>query len=299
MPQSTSVFPPSSTQKGEFTYTPFSVSFTTKTNLVISSKYWTNNAASSNVADKSSTPLRILALHGWLDNCASFDLLVPFILHLTDSAVPPIPTTIVAIDLAGHGLSSHRDSYLFVNGLNDISDIADILGWKTFSLLGHSLGAGFSSFFAGIYPEKLVNIGLIDGFAPFPLSPSQTPMKTREHLDAMASLPYKSKPMYLSPQEAIMARVNHSELPLTEFAAKKIVDRGLKPVFTSVNGHQVMRYTWRSDPKLRVPSPMYYTPEALSSILGKVSCPVAWFIATHGIWYQAAREQEAVDATFC
>lgn len=140
-----------------------------------------------------------------------------------------------------------------------------------------------------------MNIALIDGFAPFPQPASTTPLKTREHLDSMASLPYKSKPMYLSPQEAILARVNHSELPLTEFAAKKIVDRGLKPVFTIVDGRHVLRYTWRSDQKLRVPSPMYYTPEAVSSILGNVTCPVAWFIATHGIWAAAAREQEIVE----
>merc|ERR1719510_1131680 len=39
-----------------------------------------------------------IALHGWLDNCGSFDTLLPYF---------PKTQRIIAIDLPGHGFSSH------------------------------------------------------------------------------------------------------------------------------------------------------------------------------------------------
>lgn len=39
-----------------------------------------------------------IALHGWLDNCGSFDTLIPYF---------PAHHRVIAIDIPGHGLSSH------------------------------------------------------------------------------------------------------------------------------------------------------------------------------------------------
>jgi glutathione S-transferase len=86
-----------------------------------------------------------LALHGWLDNGASFDRLAPMLsgLHL------------VALDLAGHGRSQHRHPSVvshFIDWAPEIVAVADRLGWETFVLIGHSMGAGISSLVAGTSP---------------------------------------------------------------------------------------------------------------------------------------------------
>lgn len=81
---------------------------------------------------------RVLALHGWLDNAASF---VPLAPHLS-------ALQLVAIDLPGHGHSAHLPagaSYTTAAAICHVLDVADALGWDRFSLLGHSMGAGIAS----------------------------------------------------------------------------------------------------------------------------------------------------------
>ena len=58
----------------------------------------------------------VLALHGWLDNAASFIPMAPYL-----SAYD-----IVAIDMLGHGASTHIPKgydYAFVDWLHDILDV--------------------------------------------------------------------------------------------------------------------------------------------------------------------------------
>ena len=54
---------------------------------------------------------KILCLHGWLDNAASFNRLAPLLLDssspLTDEQLQQ-PMEILALDFPGHGLSGHK-----------------------------------------------------------------------------------------------------------------------------------------------------------------------------------------------
>ena len=77
---------------------------------------------------------KVLALHGWLDNAASFSRLAP----LLDGV------RIVALDLPGHGHSDHRPlgaAYNIWDYAHDVLQTAEQFGWRRFSLLGHSMGA--------------------------------------------------------------------------------------------------------------------------------------------------------------
>eukprot|EP00578_Thalassiosira_sp_NH16_P025137 CAMPEP_0181087406 /NCGR_PEP_ID=MMETSP1071-20121207/6254_1 /TAXON_ID=35127 /ORGANISM="Thalassiosira sp., Strain NH16" /LENGTH=418 /DNA_ID=CAMNT_0023169289 /DNA_START=71 /DNA_END=1327 /DNA_ORIENTATION=- len=75
----------------------------------LAARYWANFEGSPSQHTR-----KILCLHGWLDNAASFDRLAPILL---DSLSPSstaiavtahIPTEIVALDFPGHGLSGHK-----------------------------------------------------------------------------------------------------------------------------------------------------------------------------------------------
>ena len=76
-----------------------------------------------------------LALHGFLDNAATYDKLAPELLSLGASSV-------VCLDLAGHGKSEWRKSgvYYVVDNVADVVYAADALQWDKFCIIGHSLG---------------------------------------------------------------------------------------------------------------------------------------------------------------
>src|SRR5690606_21878355 len=95
---------------------------------------------------------RVLALHGWLDNAASF---VPLAAEFERIGTQ---VDLVAPDLPGHGRSAHLAQgadYSFAGALHSVLDIADALGWDRFALLGHSMGAGIASLVAAGAPGRV------------------------------------------------------------------------------------------------------------------------------------------------
>lgn len=119
------------------------------------------------------TKKKILCLHGWLDNASSFHLLAPRLAaHLQD-------TEIVALDLPGHGRSSHKGkdgpTQLISEYCFYVSEFLDEMGWTSESnddtddkiiFIGHSMGAGISTTFAASFPDVVDSIILLEGTGP-------------------------------------------------------------------------------------------------------------------------------------
>ena len=91
----------------------------------------------------------MLALHGWLDNAGSFSAIAPLLAR---------SHYVVAIDLRGHGRSSHLPPgawYHYVDYFDDLRATLDHFGWPKATLFGHSLGGTLASLFAAAYPERV------------------------------------------------------------------------------------------------------------------------------------------------
>ncbi|MGH8029957.1 MAG: alpha/beta fold hydrolase, partial [Arenimonas sp.] len=104
-------------------------------------------------------PVRVLALHGWLDNAASFAPLAP---HFDG-------IELVALDLPGHGGSAHRapgHDYVFVDWIHDVLDALDALGWERAVLLGHSMGGGIATLVAAAAPARVERLALLEALGP-------------------------------------------------------------------------------------------------------------------------------------
>jgi abhydrolase domain-containing protein 6 len=143
---------------------------------------------------------KLLALHGWLDNAASF---VPLQSHLS-------AFDLVALDLPGHGGSAHRArgyDYVFVDWIHDVLDALDALGWERATLLGHSMGGGIAALVAARHPQLVQRVALLDaagvrfddnqfgidvlaGQNPFAVSDAQT---LRRYIDTVFHRP-QAKP---------------------------------------------------------------------------------------------------------
>ena len=105
-----------------------------------------------------STAAPVIALHGWLDNAATFNRLAPLLKSVR----------LIALDLMGHGYSHHRPAsmpYYIWDNVLDVLGVAEQLGLERFDLLGHSMGASIAMLIAGAYPEKVRQLVLIDGHA--------------------------------------------------------------------------------------------------------------------------------------
>ena len=201
--------------------------------------------------------LPVLALHGWLDNAATFDHLAPFLPEFR----------LVSLDLPGHGFSDHRPSgtsYHFTDMVVDVLEVAEVLKWDHFSLLGHSMGAGIASYLAGTIPEKIKYLMLIEGLGSIVQAPEEMPENLREATNQWLRRSDKKLPLYPNMETAIKVRHNSGSIAVS--SVRTLVARGLR----IVDGG----FTWRSDPSLKIRSRHYLIKEQACAFLQKISAPV-------------------------
>jgi pimeloyl-ACP methyl ester carboxylesterase len=199
---------------------------------------------------------RVIALHGWLDNAASFEPLA--------ARLPGLD--IVALDLPGHGLSDHRppgQHYHFVDFVADVIASADALGWERFALIGHSMGAGIASLIAASFPQRVERLVLIEGLGPWGDDPKDCASHLAEATRQILAPSEARQRRYPSLEPMVAARMKAGDLD--EAAARLLVERN--------SGLDEGGLFWRTDPRLRYRSPIYITEEQVQGFLPRVSAP--------------------------
>ena len=143
----------------------------------------------------------VLAVHGWLDNSASFE---PLASQLHD-------VHLLAIDCAGHGKSSGRSAdsaYNIWQDVGELAQIADQMGWNQFSLLGHSRGAIISTLTAGTLPDRVDKLVLIDGFISPPVDPLHAAKQLASAIRDQGRFGNATPTCFKSFDEAVKGRAN-------------------------------------------------------------------------------------------
>jgi len=127
----------------------------------LSAKHWKS-------AKTASSNNRIVCLHGWMDNAASFHLVAPA-LHSNLNA------DILAIEFPGHGHSSHKSpdgpTQLLSEYALYVFEALSSFGWieqesssnSAITLVGHSMGGSVSLIFAAAFPEHVKQVVSLEG----------------------------------------------------------------------------------------------------------------------------------------
>uniref|UniRef100_A0A8C6S889 Serine hydrolase like n=1 Tax=Neogobius melanostomus TaxID=47308 RepID=A0A8C6S889_9GOBI len=152
----------------------------------------------------------VLCLHGWADNCGSFNPLVSLL---------PKECRYVAIDLAGHGLSSHHPPGVFYTLPSYVADVRRVVDCEfVYSSL----------LFSALYPEMVDALVLLDA-KQFVVTDSKTASKMRQGMDEMIQFEKLSRKKKVYTYEKALERLLAAS-PLTKQSAQILLERGLVPV---------------------------------------------------------------------
>ncbi len=209
----------------------------------------------------------VIALHGWLDSSASFAPLAPKLnnLHL------------IALDMAGHGLSDYREKgapYNIWQDVYEVFEIADQLGWREFSLIGHSRGAMVSVIAAGTFPERIQHLALIDGFRPGTVEIEQAPQQLAKSIVDTQRINRRGVAYYPNLETAIGAR-QRAEIPVSYAMAELLATRGVRETEEG--------YFWHSDQQLKIASAVKFSDEQADAFIRRITAPTSLIIAEEGI----------------
>ncbi|SFX06704.1 alpha/beta fold hydrolase [Marinospirillum alkaliphilum] len=226
----------------------------------------------------------LLALHGWLDNAMTFARLAP--------VLAKVGYRVVAPDFAGHGYSDWRpagQTYLLMENCFDVQAAALALGWSRFTLIGHSMGAGVASLLAGAHPEVVEKLVMLDGIGSLTTPDEEAAAQLGRALGRWIGHQEKyaesdplsafSARIYASVQDAAEARMKG--VGAVDFdAALMLCQRALRQVDET---HQAGGWFWRSDSRLRHPSPWRLTEAQNLSFMKAIQAPTLLVEAQQGL----------------
>ena len=208
-----------------------------------------------------------LACHGWLDNADSFLPLA--------QAMPE--HRILSLDWPGHGLSQHlgpASYYHFIDWADVLYQLIQQLN-EPVILLGHSMGAMASCVLAASFPQLVSGLVLIEGFGPVSAEPEQAIQLVQQAFKSRVRQRNKQKHKSLTLTQAIEARLMVSQ-GLTENAARLLCLRNLEKLKQD-------QYGWRTDPRLKVFSPLRMTESQAQTFIAGLQCEVLAIIARQGL----------------
>ncbi len=212
----------------------------------------------------------ILALHGWLDNAASFQ---PIAQYLNDYYI-------LALDITGHGLSSHRSDgahYHLTDFVFDIHELVESQGWSSFVLMGHSMGGIISTIYASCFPEHVSKLISIESFGPMTKDTQSSPTQLRDSIINRLKAQKSEATHPRSIERTIEARTKVGDIKLE--SATLLITRNIR----EDNG----QLFFTTDRRLRTFSALRMTEAQAEAFMRNITCPVLLITGSKG--YESMR----------
>lgn len=192
----------------------------------------------------------IVCIHGWQDNCGSFDPLINQLPH---------HLSYLAIDLPGHGLSSRiPDGMIYSLELYfySLMLVCDHFRWERVSLMAHSLGSVVSFLYASTFPNKCDMVIGLDTLKPysniFKLIHRHFAKGLQKSLEADVRNRQKQEPPSYTCEELLTKMKSGIFLQISDESALHLLQRSVLPSTIQPN-----KYYFARDSRLKAsPIPM-------------------------------------------
>ena len=207
----------------------------------------------------------VIALHGWLDNAASFAVLAPLLSGCR----------VVALDLTGHGHSDHRTddaAYLIWDDIPQILKVIERQGWKDCTILGHSRGAMIGTLLAAAMPEYVRALVTLDGLMPEPHNDGEFVHQLRDGLRYAARIATRAQRHFSSVEDYVERRRRYG---VSREIAALLATRALEETEAG--------FRLRNDLRLQSPSAVKLNAQQIEAVLRSLSVPVLNVWATEGL----------------
>lgn len=224
--------------------------------------------ATQQIGNPQTTATTVVFIHGWLDNSSSFNQVMQQVAKLAPNA------HLIAIDLFGHGFSSHKSGsyYPFHDYIDDLHQLVTKLSPNRLVLVGHSLGALIASCYSAAFPEKVSGLIQIEGHGPLSEAPHETVSRLRDGV--LSRLRQRRKPSrpLASLEDAIKLRAHANQINAELIAP--IVERGIVEFSNS--------WQWRCDPNLKCDSLYRMSQAHAEAIMAAIECPQLIILGNDG-----------------
>jgi len=204
----------------------------------------------------------LLLVHGNRDHCHNWDWVAQ---RLRDDY------HIVAPDLRGHGDSQWTtgSAYSSSEYVYDIAQLVHQRGMAPLTIIAHSLGGNVALKYAGVYPENVTRMVVIEGygFPPVPSEEQPSPaQRLRAWIEASRALSARVPRRYASLEDAY-ERMQEANQHLTPDQARNLTIHGS-------NQNEDGIYSWKFDNYTHLGTPYDIPDEDTRALWGNIACPV-------------------------
>ena len=206
------------------------------------------------------TTTTFVLVHGFLDFAYGWHEVAPVLAAAANAHV-------VAVDLRGHGDSDWVGSGGYYHYLDYVADLDAVIARVTKPrtiVVGHSMGGGVTSYWAGSRPERVHAIALLEGLGPPDQATVELGPRTAMWIDGWRNARVAWRP--IATRELAAQRLRKHDPLLSEALALRLAVYGTH----AVEGG----FVWKHDPLHLTIGPYPFRRDAAATYWKRIACPV-------------------------
>lgn len=222
----------------------------------------------------------MVLVHGIHDHCRTWDDLVA---QFADRY------HVIAPDLRGHGDSAwvQGSAYHYLDYLYDLHQLVLQAEVAPVVLVGHSMGGAIAALFAGVYPDLVERLIVIEGIGLWRAAQPPQPVQdsVREWIDATRQLAGRAPRKYPLLEDALH-RMQQANPQLSEEQARHLTVHGS-------NRNEDGTFSWKYDNYTYNFSPAGFSTEETTALWQQVTAPVLIMNADGGMEHRIGHDETA------